>query len=1698
MSSHDHLHIPGYEILEQIGKGGQGLVFRARQISLDRIVAIKVITLQGTADRKANAAFLKEARLASQLHHPNILQAIDVGCHEGLWFFVMEYVSGPNAHALVREKGRLKPLDVLHIGYQIGEALQCGFERGIVHGDIKPENIIIAHDGTVKVVDFGIARYTRETGRTIRGTPVFMAPEVVAGKTLGDVRSDLFSLGLTLYNLLTGSLPSRKKSRRDQAHGIRHEVDRRLQPILTKLLAPDPAARYQVPTELLRALGKVPGFTPRPAITAARMSLTRFLPALGVTAVFILILVVAIVLVKIAGTKTPRPSKTKPTTSSTLKQDDNASMPVARKKVQPTTEQGPALLFEPSTHEVREGALMVVTLRALDLSVELDPSLRVLDAEGRDVSESTEKLEIRRIPGSSDLVRIRWRAPWFVGHETVVRTIVASQGRLQGSVEVRIRDRNRSPDLDLKPPRKLLGDGPYTLRFRVTDPDGDVVRLSIKSRMPGLDARFQGDDLKVDGEAGKYLLVVVAEDGHGGRQTMDLTLDLSGRSATASSGALPSEAHQKELLNGDWTALDTHLIYGFLQYAEACARSRSDPDLVPVSFWRWLDVSPEIRKGLLVGLHPHYNPKVLTCLQRLRARFGKQVAAFRHLALAFAFAWSAGDGADPKRYREEETWIRGRSPVPSMEDSFGHYIRNAERMKAPLKKIPWPLLAAVSMNSVPIEEREWILQRYSEVPVEDLGARFAALPGVDSQLRTLPLTVPNLANHGCGFTVKTQHALCVARSLGLPAFYSRSGDHCWPCWIVRTGNAYRVHRVGDRGNPCGMVPDPIGGRQLKEADFALLASAVEHSYDGYLAAELAANVYEMFLSKREDKLDGVVPILEEAIERNPYSSRCWLHLADASARGLLGSDRTRRLHETCTRTLNAHVDLMCDVLRRMGSKNESPEFLRSLEGGYSGCLKAGRPALAAQMAVLRSRVLASTGNRQAAVIVIRSAGSQLTKIAASGDAAAFEPAYRIIAEEAIQLRTRKRDRRAFLFQMVEASRGGQDKVTAAHQRAVEGIAAALAEAGEKKLADQWTVGMLVSKRLRPPMSSGERGRLKTDLRGAKDHGVPFEDLGPGGGVLCGFRFTLSHAEWGSPDVQGFLSRGPPVIGSLQPLYRTPEGVVSGTQVGKVDGPVHEVKARIAYGVAGMVVAGEIVIEGFSPVFMRIKDRTFDTADYYVGDWHGGRTGKRTDLLGLTGVPIVGILGRSGRNLDALGLIGLSPDDTHSRLGAADHDPRHPVPSPVQQARETARVGEKYSRLYEDKSREGCVQRARTLLWDAKRKTPGEVVHYVLLRETQAAAQKAGNAELAFNATGHLRSHYRLEPVALEVEVLKNIAKQLRSAKDRLLFCCRYMAAFDLALNKHDYEAARSLVAKAEMVAREARWPPVGDEMKACAPRLAQHKRMYADANEAQRKLEADPSDQPARHVVARYYILIQKDWARAAEVLGPGTESELKNLVVRDQATPITSIGCFELGQALASYAKGLRDDPLLTAACFERAFHWYSKVSPDKKDRVLRTKLKAAMVEASLQFGPTRRYLVDVAEEVADVGQGRFGKGDDAGHENARISVARKRFFRCLSTHPPVGGSARVTYRVEKKWRTFSTCVAVNDTAGRGSRTPLVFKVYGDGRLLWESKLVQRTGAIQTCEVSILGVKELELKVECRRDNSAAHAIWIDPFLAK
>jgi len=290
-SSLEHLQSGRYDILKKLGEGGKGIVYKARDTVLNRVVAVKMLK-NPVSEGEAYSRFIREAQAVAKLNHPNIVSIHDIGKEDGRQFFVLEFVDGTSLRDLVEAspEGRCDIQAVLRIGIDICSALQYAHSQGVLHRDIKPENILITEEGTAKLMDFGLAKMLGEPGLTkegvIVGTVAYVAPEVALGKGV-DAKSDLYSFGAVLYEAMTGKQPfpgedpvkvifSHIHDHPVSPDKLNPKVPQPLAGCITKLLDKDPERRYQSAADLLGVLRDFAGESlrevrvplPKPSVAA--------------------------------------------------------------------------------------------------------------------------------------------------------------------------------------------------------------------------------------------------------------------------------------------------------------------------------------------------------------------------------------------------------------------------------------------------------------------------------------------------------------------------------------------------------------------------------------------------------------------------------------------------------------------------------------------------------------------------------------------------------------------------------------------------------------------------------------------------------------------------------------------------------------------------------------------------------------------------------------------------------------------------------------------------------------------------------------------------------------------------------------------------------------------------------------------------------------------------------------------------------------------------------------------------------------------------------------------------------------------------------------------------------------------------------------------------------------------------------------
>jgi serine/threonine-protein kinase len=253
------MSISGYELFNKVGEGGLGVVWKARQISMNRIVALKILHKRWLNDEEFKQRFLIEARLVGKLSHQNLIKVFDVGKEDWRYYYSMEFIEGETVEEMIEREGPLDVLKAIDIAMQILRAIKYLQRYEIVHCDIKPSNIIVMRDGVAKLGDFGFVKSNIELSITeegsVLGTPDYISPEQALGMKNVDFRSDIYSLGVTLYHMLAKKPPfdgsvstiMRKhiKASAPSLKNINPSLPERLCRIIDRMMAKDPKERHQ-------------------------------------------------------------------------------------------------------------------------------------------------------------------------------------------------------------------------------------------------------------------------------------------------------------------------------------------------------------------------------------------------------------------------------------------------------------------------------------------------------------------------------------------------------------------------------------------------------------------------------------------------------------------------------------------------------------------------------------------------------------------------------------------------------------------------------------------------------------------------------------------------------------------------------------------------------------------------------------------------------------------------------------------------------------------------------------------------------------------------------------------------------------------------------------------------------------------------------------------------------------------------------------------------------------------------------------------------------------------------------------------------------------------------------------------------------------------------------------------------------------
>jgi hypothetical protein len=426
------------------------------------------------------------------------------------------------------------------------------------------------------------------------------------------------------------------------------------------------------------------------------------------------------------------------------------------------------------------------------------------------------------------------------------------------------------------------------------------------------------------------------------------------------------------------------LIAEFKDFAAAMAWPKLKAAGVSEEFWTWLSSHKELRDPLVVVLFPKFEPDVFKCLEALKAKHGDQVKAYHHLALAMALAYGrAGDRG--LRAPDVRFANKGRE-VPSIEDSFGWYLKNERAMKMPLKTTPWPILLYVADNDLPLEERAWALQRYGSALPGAFGKIYYDVAYNDSLIsqRGDPdsvWTLSTILSRGGICMHRGYYASRVLKSFGVPSIYDRGegerGGHAWMAWVGRERESVALLFSGrfdyDRYYT-GLMYDPLLRADALDRDLELKAVAIARSYPGWLDAMSAFCIAQVI---QEENCPKALNLLEGAVQRNPYCDMPWRLVAIWCAKGDVSQELGEKMYDSMQKSFAAYPDLTFEVLSKILQPRMKPDSkpsdaevaknLQLLEKAFAMYEAAKRPDLAVRLRAFQGQYTEAVGRRDDAL-----------------------------------------------------------------------------------------------------------------------------------------------------------------------------------------------------------------------------------------------------------------------------------------------------------------------------------------------------------------------------------------------------------------------------------------------------------------------------------------------------------------------------------------------------------------------------------------------------------------------------------------------------------------------------------------------------------------------------------------------------------
>ncbi len=450
--------------------------------------------------------------------------------------------------------------------------------------------------------------------------------------------------------------------------------------------------------------------------------------------------------------------------------------------------------------------------------------------------------------------------------------------------------------------------------------------------------------------------------------------------------ATASPAEQKAALMAEAAPgkLTDPLISHFKDFVAAVAKQKLVPAEVSEEFWTWLAANRDFRDPLLVYTFPTFDAGPYKSLAALRAKFGDQVKDFSQLALAMSLVYGR---AGSESVREPAVGFAAKDrPVPSLEESFGWYVKNERVMKLPLKATPLPLMVYVADNDLPLDERDWALKRYANLQPNGYAKVYYEVPYDDTKvngpgkLGDKPVTLANILLYGGVCMHRAYYTSRVLKSFGVPSLYDRGegerGGHAWVAWVGQDKQNVTLLYSGRFDYDhyyTGQVFDPAYRRAILDRNVELDAAAVARSCPTYFDAYVACY---LFLMTDKDKAAGEIGLLDDAVRRNSFCDKPWRVVAMYCADGNIPQTQGERMYDGMLKSFAAYPDLTFAVLQKILQprlKADSPPAtevaanLQLLERAFQVYDAAKRPDLAVRLRGLQGQYMEAVGRRDDAL-----------------------------------------------------------------------------------------------------------------------------------------------------------------------------------------------------------------------------------------------------------------------------------------------------------------------------------------------------------------------------------------------------------------------------------------------------------------------------------------------------------------------------------------------------------------------------------------------------------------------------------------------------------------------------------------------------------------------------------------------------------